>query len=362
MTAFEQKPYMAGKEFPGLAQRMAYALLGTFPDFIAVQSDLADEGSQRQLYDFLWHAAALIYEEPGVLGLPDLPDDSYGFLEVNNRKPELIKAMRSILKKIDGFYELLMKLGEAGEAVGGGLRVPKAALKLQANKQTAVLKKFGFSVEDAGDVLLFSCEGYEAMVPAWVALSHAVCSRRFPVAAFARCMFDPSLPYGTGVFAFLSGNAALFQALEEWQAANGYIRKDVISETGSRIEWSKPLTKKDDIGLNIWFDYRKLYPVIFELKIPRFREVLQRYGGMDVRLQGLILERTKPCDGCGYCVQTDREKRKHLTFMAEHNGRTHRICPFFPYLNWHCLDENALLAIKGMLWVSEGALRDGATQ
>lgn len=353
---------MVGKAFSGLAQRMAYSLLGTYPDFMPVQSDLADEAAQRKLYDFLREAALLIYEQPGALGLPDLPDDSYGFLEVNNRKPELIKAMRSILKKIDGFYELLMKLGEAGEAVDGALRVPKAALKLQANKQTAVLEKFGFSVEDAGDVLLLSCDGYEEMVSAWVVLSHAVCSCKFPVAAFARCMFDPSLPYGTGVFAFLSGNEALFLSLEEWLSANGYARKDVVSETGSRIEWSKPLTKKDDIGLNTWFDYRKMHPVIFELRIPRFRDVLQRYDGMDARLQGLILERTKPCDGCGYCVQTDREKRKRMTFTAEHNGRQHQICPFFPYLNWHYLDENALMAIKGMLWVSEGVLGDGASQ
>lgn len=233
-------------------------------------------------------------------------------------------------------------------------------MKLQA-KQAAVLEMFGFSVEDAGDVLLLSCEGYEEMIPAWVALSHAVCSCRFSVAAFARCMFDPSLPYGTGVFVFLSGSEPLFRSLEQWLSANGYARTDVVTETGSRIEWSKPLTKKDDIGFNIWFDYRKLYPVIFELRIPRFRDVLQRYDGMDMRLQGLILERTKPCDGCGYCVQTDREKRKRMTFTAEYQGQQHHICPFFPYLNWHYLDENALIAIKGVLWVSEGALSNGAS-
>jgi hypothetical protein len=307
------------------------------------------------MHDFLWDAAVRIYEDPAVLGLPAVPDDAYGYVEVNNRKPELIKAMRGILKKVDGFYELLLQLGCAGETMGGALRVPKAVLTLQV-KQTAWLESFGLRAEDAGDAVLLQSDGFDGIFPAWRALSAAARACGQPVAAFARGMFDPALPYGDDVFGFLSGSEPLFRSLMEWLRANGYDRKDAVSECGSRIDWRKPFPGKDIGGISIWYDYRKKYPVIFELRIPRFREVLHRYDAMDPRLQALIIERSKKCDGCGYCVQTDRANRKRMTMQAELDGTQHAICPFFLYLCWHGLSEGPIAAMEGLLQFSEWAL------
>ena len=292
---------------------------------------------------------------PGSLELPELPDDSYGFVEVNNRKPGLIKAMRSIRKRIDGFYELLIKLGEAGKIIGRALQVPKAVLKLQP-KQTAALGNFNVMVMDAGDAVLLRCEGRDNIFPAWKALAKAARACSQPVAAFARCMLDPALPYGSGVFEFLSGNAPLFRSWEQWLSDNGYGRRELVTETGSRIEWSKPFPGKEEGGLSIWYDYRKRYPVIFEPRIPRFRLVLSKFEALDVRLKRLIIERTKKCDGCGYCIQTDRARRNLMTLQAEVEGVTHAICPFFPYLCFHGLDDGPVQAMEGLLAFSEWAL------
>lgn len=355
MIAFESRPNLAGQPFPGLAQRMVYGLLGTFPGFVAVPSDIADERSQRQMHEFLWAAAVRIFEEPAVLDLPTLPDEAYEFWEVNNRKPELIKAMRSILKTIDGFYELLLKIGTAGELMAGGIHLGKETLKL-GPRQLALLRRFGIESSTSNDGVELRCEGWEDIFPAWKLLSGIAATTANPTGTFARGIFDPAHSHGDGVFGFLTGNPALFAELAAFLRERGYTRTETLSESGSRIEWRKALSAKEELFVGMWYDYRKKYPFFLETKVSRFRELVHRFADMGEGLQAHVIERTKKCDGCGYCVQTNREKLKPVTVSVEHGGTAYAVCPFFPYLTWHHLDGRALSIQKELLLFAEEQL------
>ena len=48
-------------------------------------------------------------------------------------------------------------------------------------------------------------------------------------------------------------------------------------------------------------------------------------------VQGFVVARTKKCDGCRYCVQTDKTGKRPLANLpVSYNGRELRLCPYFP--------------------------------
>lgn len=84
-----------GKDFESLAHCIVYNYAGTLPGFIPVKSELVADKSQKQLYDFISDTAQKLYNNPGTIGLPEQPDDCYLDWELQNRKPDLINAMRA---------------------------------------------------------------------------------------------------------------------------------------------------------------------------------------------------------------------------------------------------------------------------
>ncbi len=99
--------------------------------------------------------------------------------------------------------------------------------------------------------------------------------------------------------------------------------------------------------MNIYFDFRKLEQMIFEFKAPHLSKVLRSYDQIDDELKALVFNRTKICDGCGYCIQTDKSgKRKRLAIKLEHYGETSAKYPLFPSFVWNDLTEGMIKIVK----------------
>lgn len=344
--------------YDNLAQRMVGAYVGTLPLFHPAPDGPADEESQRQFYNFVAGVYLHAWREPAVLGLPEEPDDFFGEWELNNRKPDLSHSMQAARKAIDGFFGFFNDLGQAAELHPEGFFVPKGALRV-AGKHLTALEAMGIAHRKTDEGTLFAAPGYSAMFPAWKMLCGVVRETGAdPVLVFSRCLFDREYDYAAAVYRRLCPQPEFFDALTTYLQENGYTREDMPGQPGMALRWRRSLNHKDEQALSVWFDHRKLYPVKFELKVPRFRELLYRFDRMGVRLQALSLLRTKRCDGCGYCIQTNREKRQMLTFPVQHGGQQHNLCPLFPWLVWNGLDEEAILDMTTLLDFAQSELAE----
>lgn len=363
-----------GQNFDNLAQRMVYVYLGTFPSFVPAASAFASQAAQRQMCDFVRGILVKTYDDPSLLNLPAFPDDCYENWMCNNQKPELIKAMRKIDKGITGFFLLLEQIGEAGEIEDGTLRIDKNRCRVNATV-VQQLRHFGVNGEDGKTTLVLSSEAFPAIFPAWKLLAKITARqreilpvpyRRDALLVFLHGTFDPEQPHASEAFAALSGDRRRFQALEAFFVDAGYRRagSEVFNPGGTpdlqiSLCWHKHYTAKDAGGIFIWYDFRKKDQLKFDLRASRFRELLQAFAQMDDELKDLVLARTKPCNACDYCTQTNKAKRQLATFTATHRGTTYQVCPFFPSLTWHYLDDAAVSGMIKLLSFAETTLRAG---
>jgi hypothetical protein len=350
-----------GKNFDNLAQRMVYVYLGSFPRFVPVKSEQASEYAQKQMFRFLEDMLCKLYDNPALIDLPLPPDDCYEDWMLNNKKPFLIKAMRSINKSITSFFTILHRIGEVGIIKDNRLYVDKKQVRI-TSKTLAQLAQFGVDSDSGKDQVVFWSDAYAGLFPAWKLLASVSSeNQNDPLIEFSRGMFDPTYPYNSDIYSFLSGNETLFFALETFFKVNGYERLDnqkpsTSADNGIRIDWRKSYTEKDSGGIDIWFDFRKRNPLKFELRVPRFRELLLTFDSLGDPLKQLAVERAKKCDNCGYCIQTDKTRRKRMAYTAEYQGETYALCPFFPNLTWTYLDEKAVSDIKNLLTYTERTL------
>ncbi len=344
--------------FDNLAQRMLASYMGTLPLFHPAPGGPADEESQRQFYNFVAGAYLHAWREPAALGLPEEPDDCFGEWELNNRKPALSRSMQAIRKTIDGFFGFMSDLGQVAELHPEGFFLPRGALRL-GGKHSAALAAVGVTHRKTGEGTVFAAPGYPAMFPAWKMLCAMVRETGTdPVLVFSRCLFDREYDYAAAVYRRLCDQPELFDALTAYLLAQGYTREDMPGQPGLMLRWRRSLNRKDEQTLSVWFDHRKLHPLKFEMKVPRFRELLYGFDRMEERLQALSLLRTKRCDGCGYCIQTNREKRQLLTFPVQHGGQQHNLCPLFPWLVWNGLDGEALQDMTALLDFAQSELAE----
>ena len=64
------------------------------------------------------------------------------------------------------------------------------------------------------------------------------------------------------------------------------------------------------------------------------------------------MKRTKRCNRCGYCTQTDKTgKRKPLTITVEHDGDRAGLCPLYPewYFRSFAVDESTEKLVRTMM-------------
>lgn len=328
-----------GKDFNSLAQRIIYSYTGTFPKFVAAKSDKATEHSQKQMYDFMWNIAQKLYNAPEVLELPVQQDDSYLDWELQNRKPQLIEAMRKHIKKIDDFYLLLLRLGELGKVKDDKLYVSKNDMKLMG-KTLARLERFGLMSESGKGEVVFWSNEHTDLFPAWKLLVDVSVSQKNSLLYFSRCMFDTEYSYASDIFEALMENKSAFQMLCNFFVQNGYKLVD-CRENEVSLDWVKKYGKKDEPlkaswaerehgGISIYYDYKKKNQIVFGLRVPKFKELMLHFDEMDDQLKEFVIAKTKKCDGCGYCTQTDKTGTRKPQFASVvHNGEFN-LCLLFP--------------------------------
>ncbi len=349
---------LIGGNFDSLAKRILYSYYVTYPVYKPVSIETR-EVSQREMYEFMKDTLLYIYKNPQIIDVEESMDDAYEDWQMNNAKPELIKAMEKIESKFAGFMEMLIKIGKYGELKAAGLFIPSTIWKVpKAFAQKLPLLGIDYSIEKEG--LLLRLEKYPNAFPVWKLSSEYE---------------EESLPQITKVLSFIHGrnlgrkfkatqffghlmeDVSTLEKLEQYLEKNGftYVNSEASSKTRYTFtKWVKNYPKSEFAYMNIYYNWRLRNQMKYEFRLPKFSKVLIFYSDMNTELQEFVFNRLKNCDNCGYCTQTDKTgKRKKLAMNLKCHGMLSNKCPLYPNLKWNSMNETELTRIQELFSFAE---------
>lgn len=336
-------PNKMGKAFDSLAQRILYSYVAAYPTFQPMGESSIE--AQKHMYEFMKETLLLLYENPALLSVQHETDDCYEAWELANTKPELYKSMEKIEGKFANFIEMLIKVGKSGVIINHQLVIPRTEWSI-AKGTREKLEQLGISCEQTKEASILSSKKYPRLFEAWreyseqdeegapkisriIAFIHGrYTGKRYRVLDFFFDFIeDPELVYQLETF---------FEE-NEFELGN----YDINNKTRySYVKWLKEYPKKETAYMRAYFDWHKKNQMIFEFRIPYFREVLDSYEQMEEDLKQFIFCRLKTCDGCGYCTQMDKTgTRACLARVYSCGEQTLSKCPLYPWFAWNVLNE-----------------------
>lgn len=342
------------RSFESLGKRILYPCLAVHPAFKPVTGCNAGEESQKQMYDFIYESIEAIEADLSIIDITFDPDDSYEFWQPSKAKPGLIEKMHKIRKSYFALFEAFIKIGLAGEPQRDSLFIRKADLKI-SKKIKDKLSAFGLTCEENKDGCILSHHKYKELFPAWkLHCTQSEDNKITPqdLVVFLYGLFSGKLHKAAEMF-FRVSNAVLISELEQYFIEKGYSCKN----DELKVSYEKEFPNKQKSHLNVFYDWRKVNPLVFEFKVPHFSQVIKFYDQMDTELKALVFHRTKICDGCGYCTQTDKTgKRPRLAIKLELDGETQPKCPLFPSFTWGKVSESMIGTVKKLFDFAESVL------
>ena len=355
---------MNGKDFDDLAQRSVYYFLATYPSFYPVVSSKVSESEQREAYEFIKGIYTKLYDDPAILGFKFLPDDSFEDKEQQKDKPKLVTTIRKPIKKIEEFIGLLHEISLKGTVDGNTLTVNKSdsGIKPSGIRQLAV---FGVQTEKLEDNYRFSfpvgVNGLKLL--AEISVTNAK-PQKYSIQKlyllFSRGVFDIEAPWSREVFGNMLSDRRPFNRLIDFLERNGYqridnkeyvnnISLDYIKNYGDPGDEVKPAwAERTHSGIEVIYEELRKNQFTIALRLPYFKEILQNSDRMNERVKRFILTTNRKCDGCRYCVQTDKSGKRPLSFFTFENEK---LCPLFPgfQYRWKTLDDRIVDDLIEML-------------
>ncbi len=361
---------MIGKEFENISQRVIYPYIVFFPEFSPVVSNEVSEEAQRQMNQFIRNTIITIYNNPGLIELSVEKDDYYVFGQMNKDKQELYDLLRKTEKKFLTFFNFLYNIGLEGNIINNTIKnnrfcIPKTFRALNKKKQ-AILESLGLVVEAEKESIVIYSKEYPELCLGWKVLSKiskslwsdddskAIVVKTKAKFTFMKCLFGMKDITLSRISGDLEQSGIYLNQIEEYLINKGY---KIFYEDGSPI-LQKIYPKKQEGNFRIFFTLQNKHQLAYVIRIPDFTTlVTNHFEQMDEELKEFIFSRTKTCDACGYCTQTDKSgKRKRLVTALEAKGEVAGKCPLYPNLGWDRLDENAVYMIKKLLDFAEEVL------
>lgn len=319
--------------YTSLEQRMAQAYIDMFPQFVPDEQVSISVAEQEVFYNLIKALYKLAFDEPQLF-VPALhEDDAYPnrFNKSSYSKPDLQVNMRKFMKAMDVLLQNMFLMGQ-----GSSVKLNK--------RQQIILSRLGI-------------DNYTSLPTAWTWMSTRPETN---LIAFSYSFFKEDYPYTSDIYARLLGEEA-FHKLENWMISQGYKRYDIYDVTASdcnlSLTYANPAWSKErpsggfeykirHTGISARYDAFVKKPPVFGLCIPNgLKPYLDAFDSMSKENQSFILDHTKRCDGCRYCVQTDKTGSRPLACIPiEYKNNKYNLCPYFPGVgfSWTSID-NALV-------------------
>ncbi|WP_312431056.1 hypothetical protein [Lacrimispora sp.] len=325
--------------FENLEQRIAQGYIDLLPPFVPDDHGSVSVGEQQRFYILIKKLYQLAFDEPLLFVASLHEDDAYpGFIKSSYGKPELQVNMRKFSKTIDMLLQNMFLMGQGSQVKWN-------------KRQKAIFSKLGIN-------------DFANIPEAWLWLSTRPDSN---LTEFSFCLFNKEYPYTSDIYAYLLGEEA-FRKLENRMIGQGYRRFDIYNITASdcklSLNYANPMWSKDRptggfeykiryTGISARYDSCFQNPVVFGLCIPNgLKTYLKAFDSANTHIKNFIIEHTKKCDGCKYCVQTDQTGTRPLAKMkVVHNGEAYHLCPYFPGYGyrWHSINDELAEQLIEML-------------
>jgi hypothetical protein len=315
-------------KFSSLEQRMAQTFIDMFPKFVPDENAPVSLKEQEEFYLVMDNLYQLGFDNPLLFVSSLHEDDVYpSRFKKPYGKPDLILNMHKYTKEVNGLLQNMYLLGKNNDV---GI----------TKRQRIILSKLGIS-------------DLTKIPPAWSWMA-----KRSDINAitFSHCFFKKDYPYLSDIYAPLLGDLA-FRKLEKWMIEQGYkqyvIHDATASECKLSLTYANPVWSEESPKGG--FEYKIKHTgisVLYEpftqcaflgLCIPNgLKMFLEAFDTMDTNLKQFVLSRTKQCDKCNYCVQTDKTGGRalaHITVNKEQ--QQYDLCPYFPgyQYSWRKIDD-----------------------
>jgi hypothetical protein len=316
---------------------MAQTFIDMFPKFVPDKNAPVSMAEQKEFYDIIKNLYQLGFDNPLLFVTALHEDDVYPTrFKKPYGKPDLIKNMNKFTKEVNSLLQNMYLLGKNGEA-----KITK--------RQRVILTKLGIT-------------DFTQLPPAWSWMA-----KRSDITAitFSHCFFKKDYPYLSDIYAPLLGESA-FRKLEKWMTSQGYKQYDIYDVTASDCKLSLTYANPvwSDESPKGGFEYKIKHTGISALYEPftqcaylglcipnGLKLFLESFDTMDTNLQEFVVSRTKKCDGCKYCVQTDKTGSRPLAYITINREQQYNLCPYFPgyQYNWTAIDDELAGQLIGFL-------------
>lgn len=307
----------------------------------------------------------IIGEQADSIGFKTVADVSFKPWEQQKGREADVKAIRTPLDKIEELLEQLYTFCKQAE-------ITECGLSVSANEFTP--KKIFKSVLSKVSVIVASKDKVEICCDKECAkglkkLAELSAEKGINVDGtenlsksvfyFSRCVFDDNADWLKFSFDdMLDANGKITRLCERLNEL-GYRREIIIDRRYISLNYIKeygkkpaPLKKawadKNHLGIEISYEDLCIVPATLHLRLPRFAEFLNRANELSDEAKRLINEKLKSCDGCRYCVQTDKSGTRPLAAVTVDGVAK---CPYFPSfsLRWHEVNDVLIKQIESVL-------------
>jgi hypothetical protein len=362
--------YVNGRKFDNLPQRMISYFIETYAPYYEVKSDKADKKQQKAAHGFIDDIYKKLYDDPTILGLKLDPDDCFRWGQPQKEKNDLAPRMRLITKKVIQLIEVIQTALLQGRMEGDTLLIASGDLEIKPTflKQMTIVgltsckTETGYRIEAPTDTL----NGLKLL--AEISAQNKV----NPVYYFSAGVFNPESPYMVDIYRELSGDKTAYDKLIEYFESNHYTRVSA-REGKPNLDYVKNYGKGNEPLKGNWsgktfggieFTWSDITgdQVMIGLRVPFYTELLNRLDLAGYETAVFLLHRTKQCDNCGYCTQTDRTGKRNKLAIAitDQQNVTRNFCPLYPgfMLKWSCLDHQLVDNFIKVMQFEERAFRE----
>jgi len=327
---------LINQKLDSLAQRSVCYFLVTYPPFTPIISSEATEEEQKSAYLFIKEIYESVYHGPSLLGLKNLPDNSFSDWEYHKTNPQLVVNIRDGIKKVEQFIALLYQICLSRQICDTTFSISRSEIELKTASRKQ-LEKFGINTNVTENEYLFKfpikVNGLRLL--ANIAKQSIAGESDKDSLLFSRGVFDPVTPWTQEVFKGMFDEGEAFDTLMEFFQREGYLRID--GRNSVSLNYVKNYSYKEEKlksawaerthgGIELIYEETRNNQPLIALRIPYFDQVLIAYNRMNDKVKSFVLNTSKKCDNCGYCTQTDKTGKRPRAYITNDEFK---ICPLF---------------------------------
>lgn len=331
--------------------------------FLGTCAPAPEDEKRLQAFKIITGIYEIFAKDVTILGFKPFADVSFSPWEQQKGREKDVKIIRDAVAKITSMMQELFGLVESGEVHEEGLLLAEGSIPLKRALVKA-LEALGISIEKGNRIMLRMPLGGAEGLKELASISrednvHIVDNSKSDAAflLFSRCVYDVSTNWIALAFdKLLNAQGQLIKLCTELEK-RGFqridcrdgkkISLDYVKQHGKQEELKMAWGERSHSGIEVSFEELRLEPCFIWIRMPMFKKILEHINEIPVETAKFISDWIKTCDGCRYCIQTDKTGTRPLA-ATDINGS--KKCPYYPgfSMNWRNLSpelSNNILAV-----------------